>query len=50
MQAEVAGYFRERPSEAGEARELDVVRLGSRADGAVELRHDRLVEMLVCDL
>ena len=40
----------DRPSGAGEARELDVVRLGSRADDAVELGHDRLVEMLVGDL
>ena len=50
MQAEVAGYFGERPSEAVDARALDVVHLGSRADDTVHLGRDRLVEMLVGDL
>ena len=48
--AVVAGFFRERPTGAVEARELDVVHLGNRAEDAVELGHDRLVEMLIGDL
>ena len=44
------GSLADRPSEAAGIPAVDALRLGSRAEDAVELGHDRLVEMLVGDL